>query len=357
MTTPTIWERITVLPKLLPLPFILGYNAFVSLFSSRDKPIARILNERSVRYTTSVLTIPQLQWISPSTTETYRQWTRKHKLPELIEYTPEGVAIMWIGPKDAKDILFVAHGGGFMLPLTDFMLTFWSYVRRQLERQGHAISVVFFEYSIYPNPFPVPLTQACHALSFILETHSNAGIHLAGDSAGGNLILQLFSHTLRPLLEPEVPVSPLTAAESRPRIKNVILISPWTSPGIPLPPRPNERDVDIFTRRIMVEWGNIYIQNTSPTYLPYMRFTDGFGDIARYIPQARVYVFVGAREHLRDDGLGVYEALKGELGKDKVLLELQRDGVHDDPMVHIAAGAQELNEVGNKMVDWLAVGL
>ncbi|KAK7056475.1 hypothetical protein VNI00_003030 [Paramarasmius palmivorus] len=373
MKPPTIWEKLSLLPKSLPLPVILAYTALISLFkrnkakTKHQKTLARVLNERTVRYLTSNISVPQLQWASPSTTGLYRQWTKKQKIPQAVEYTPEDVAVMWIGPKDAKDIIVVAHGGGYMLAVSDFMLIFWHYVRRELQRKGHETSIVFFEYSIYPNTFPTQLKQYIHTLNYILTSQPTANIHLAGDSAGANLNLQLFTHTVRPVTnsDADVPASPLASADNAKRIKNVLLISPWTSLGLPAPERPNEEDVDIFAPETISRWGKLYLEKANQEHLPYIRFTRDFGfafkGISAYIPNSRVYIFVGAKEILREDGLGVYGVLKTELSGpesegDKVFLELQEDGVHDDPMVHVATG-KELSDVGKGLVDWLAAGL
>ncbi|KAK7056468.1 hypothetical protein VNI00_003023 [Paramarasmius palmivorus] len=349
MTTPTYWERLAILPRLLPLPFILAYTALSSLFATRKKSLSRILNERSVRYITSHLSVSQLQWMSPPASSTYRRWVKAHRMEELTEMTNEGVKLMWMG-KPTKNIIFVAHGGAYMFPLSDPIINFWFSIRRELELQGHDIGIVFVEYSLYPNPFPTQLTQLIHGLTHIFKSYPSSNIHVAGDSAGANLVLQLLGHTIHPIPDADVPPSPLTFNH----VRGVMLMSPWTSPGLSVSSSPTSVNLDVLSRETIEEWGNLYIQYASPSHLPYIRFSNGVKGIGTYVDRA--FIFVGGVDHLRDDGLGVYEVLKEELGE-KAVLEYQEDGVHNDPMFHVASGAKELNEVGKRMVYWLAAGL
>ncbi|VDC03389.1 unnamed protein product [Peniophora sp. CBMAI 1063] len=72
--------------------------------------------------------------------------------------------------------------------------------------------------------FPSQLRQAIAALAYLLAQGTKASnIVLVGDSAGGNLILQLVSHILHPMAglpPPPILSKPLAA---------IVLVSPWTS--------------------------------------------------------------------------------------------------------------------------------
>jgi acetyl esterase/lipase len=80
------------------------------------------------------------------------------------------------------------------------------------------------------NPFPTQLNQANVALTHLL----NKGIHpsnivLSGDSAGGNLIIQLGAHILHPLSSISAPptlTEPLAGG---------LLISPWNIYNVDAP--------------------------------------------------------------------------------------------------------------------------
>jgi acetyl esterase/lipase len=72
------------------------------------------------------------------------------------------------------------------------------------------------------SPLPTQLKQANAALSHLLSKGiSPANIVVGGDSAGGNLVLQLASHILHPL--PSIPAPPVLAQP----LAGAMLISPW----------------------------------------------------------------------------------------------------------------------------------
>ena len=71
--------------------------------------------------------------------------------------------------------------------------------------------------------FPTQLTQMVLAVQHLLSTGlAPNNIQLVGDSAGGNLIIQLISHILHPVAD----VPTLSVASP---LGNVLLFSPWVS--------------------------------------------------------------------------------------------------------------------------------
>jgi len=72
------------------------------------------------------------------------------------------------------------------------------------------------------SPLPTQLRQANAALSHLLNKGiSPANIVIGGDSAGGNILLQLMSHILHPL--PSIPPPPALSQA----LAGAMLISPW----------------------------------------------------------------------------------------------------------------------------------
>ncbi|ESK87587.1 alpha beta hydrolase fold protein [Moniliophthora roreri MCA 2997] len=359
MKPATVWERITFIPKSLPLPAILAYTALISPFvkAYKRKKLYRLINERKTRYLGDYFSVPQLQWFAGPTHKIYKSWAESYKIKPDMEITPEGVKLLWIGQRNAERVLFICHGGGFMLSVFPFMLTFWFYVQRELQSKGHNVSVVLFEYPLYPNAFPAQLTEFIHGLSHVLKRVKPANLHLAGDSAGGNLILQLFSHTLHPVPNANVPSSPLDPTSP---IRGAALISPWTSMGDRTDSHMRNNDTDVLSSDTLIYWGKLYLENTSESHLQYFKFNQAperwFEGIGRFVD--RVWLFVGGAENLQDDGEGVYERLEKVVadGRPELTYELQEDGVHDDLMIEIDAGSKELNAVGKRLTDWLVNG-
>ena len=101
------------------------------------------------------------------------------------------------------------------------------------------------------NPFPAQLGQANVALKHILNKGiSPSNIILGGDSGGGNLIIQLAAHILRPLASISAPPT-LTQP-----FAGALLVSPWTIYNVDSPSyvRNNKKDVlDIPTYLFLID--------------------------------------------------------------------------------------------------------
>jgi acetyl esterase/lipase len=176
------------------------------------------------------------QTIFPSTEEAYRAWIRqkdrltkdlalKERLRCDIQPLDDGhSSILWVGNRHkARKIVLYLHGGGFKLPSIagHFECVWNSYVLSGVESETE-VAVAFLQYSLAPTwRAPVQLCQAAAALSAILDAGFSAkDIIVGGDSAGGNLTVQLLHHLVDPHAEAAriVLQEPLSAA---------FLISPW----------------------------------------------------------------------------------------------------------------------------------
>jgi acetyl esterase/lipase len=90
------------------------------------------------------------------------------------------------------------------------------------------------------SPFPTQLRQANAAIIYLLNKGVRpANIIVGGDSAGGNLVLQLASHILHPL--PSIPPPPKLSEP----LGGGVLISPWNALNVDAPSytRNNGKDV------------------------------------------------------------------------------------------------------------------
>jgi acetyl esterase/lipase len=90
------------------------------------------------------------------------------------------------------------------------------------------------------SPFPTQLRQALVAIEHLLgKGLSPSNIIIAGDSAGGNLVLQVASQMLHP--HPSLPTAPLLQEP----FGGALLISPWVAFGTDAPSyaRNDRRDV------------------------------------------------------------------------------------------------------------------
>ncbi|KAL0066985.1 hypothetical protein AAF712_005974 [Marasmius tenuissimus] len=300
---------------------------------------------------------------SPSNLDVYNKWVKKFKVEPVIEEVPQtGKKVVWIGSKNAENVVFYVHGGGFMVPISDFMFTFWLYVQRAYAKRtgGKEISIVSMEYSLHPQTFPTQLTEIVHAFNHFLSASNvkPSNIHLAGDSAGANLVLQLLSHTLHPLPSADVPASPLNNL-SEP-IRGTLLISPWCSLNERTSTHVENTASDCLTADSLLYWGSSYLGGVKYSHIPYIktlaageRWFDGVDKLTE-----RILITAGDAECLLEDAIRLHDRLQASCveGKPKLEVDVEEDGVHEDMMMELGAGGRSLTPAGEGIVEWLLKG-
>ncbi|EAU87382.1 hypothetical protein CC1G_02141 [Coprinopsis cinerea okayama7 len=153
----------------------------------------------------------------------YSSWTRRHQLPGTVEEFVDDSGLFWIGPKRKDRVILVVHGGGFCAPLAECSMSFWNYVRRQLNSRSHIeVGVAFLDYTpIQDAPFPTQLRQLAVAVDHLLATGTHPkDLHIVGDGMGGNIVMQFLSQLLHPIKS----IGPITKLSSP--IRGVYLMSP-----------------------------------------------------------------------------------------------------------------------------------
>ncbi|KAL0564474.1 hypothetical protein V5O48_017576, partial [Marasmius crinis-equi] len=316
----------------------------------KKKRFYRLLFETSLRFLGRKGSVRQLQWNSPSNPEVYQKWAKQYKVSPVVEEVPQtGKRVVWIGNKNAEKVVFYVHvpnftesipGGGFMLPISDFMLTFWLFVQ-----------------PIYPQTFPTQLKEIVHAFSHVLSTsHAKpSNIHLAGDSAGANLVLQFLSHTLHPVPSPDVPKSPLVQP-----VRGVLLVSPWLSLNEQTSTHIRNDASDCLTSATLINWGSHYLEGVKDSQLPYIkvlaagdRWFDGIGKLTD-----RVLITAGDAECLLEDSIRIHSRFKDLVaeGRPELELDVEAGGVHEDMMMELGAGGKKLTAAGERIVAWLQAG-
>ncbi|KAJ8092418.1 hypothetical protein PM082_023873 [Marasmius tenuissimus] len=375
MPSLTLWERISFFPRLLPLPAVLVHTAFKSFFHKgyRNRKLYRVIFDAASRYVTGIASVRQLQWVNGPTLTTYEVWAKAHKVTPVVEVLRAGEGktfnLYWIGEKSAEHVLICIHGGGFMLPISDFMFTFWLLVQQGVKTKsgGKTLAIAVVDYSLHPVTFPNQLTELIYAINHCLSdgpSRKPANIHLAGDSCGANVILQLVSHSFHPV--PGVPVSPIPFETQKTPLRSALLISPWTSLNEQTPSQMTN-NADALDAKTLRRWGSMYVSGIPHNFLtpefdytPYIKVhhapKDWLIGMERIVE--RVYITTGTAECLLDDALLLHERLAGPgMQGVEVKMDIQDYGVHDDPIFDIGAGSKQLNAVGERIIDWLAEGL
>jgi acetyl esterase/lipase len=205
-------------------------------------------------------------------------------------------------------------------------------------------------------PFPTQLCQFISALNHLFATGVHPqNIHLVGDSAGANLILQLFSHTLHPLPADLAPPSPLVGLSAP--IKGAFLMSPWVSLASDTTSFRENDKTDVMTSKVLSEWGTQVIApvpESSHVYLEAVKAPESwFAGVNGLVH--RILITTGAKECLRDDDIAFADML--DKHHPDVKMVVQEDGVHDDPLFDFALGEPGRgSEMTQVVVEWLLAG-
>ncbi|MCR5415857.1 MAG: alpha/beta hydrolase [Pseudobutyrivibrio sp.] len=201
-------------------------------------------------------------------------------------------------------VILYAHGGGY----TCGGLGYARVLAAKLA-VSTGFSVVSFEYRLAPeNKYPAPLEDAELVWNYLLSQGYEADhILLAGDSAGGNLVLCLTQRLLE---------------EGKEKPRMLVLFSPWTD----MTATANSYEVymgkdPVLTKEYIVSVRDAFIgtevEPKDSIYSPL------YGSFENFPP---TYIQVGRTELLQDDSTGLAAAINKVGGHAKV--EVFKDGWH-----------------------------
>lgn len=173
-------------------------------------------------------------------------------------------------------------------------------------------------------------------------------IQIVGDSAGGTLIHEVFSHVLHPV--PGVPELLLSVP-----LGGVYMMSPWA--------RLIDKDKqyvysnnykgDMLTGDLINYWGSEVFQDAPKEAIPYLEPNSAppmwLNGVDRCVK--RVLISAGGLESLRDEIVKYQDRFK-EHHKD-VTFVLQENGIHNDPYWDFATHEKDLGELTPRILDWL----
>jgi len=294
---------------ILPLPAILLWTILVSSHASynKGKTMTRILGNRVLLHFTNNFSIPQLQYAFGNTLSIYQKWTKSAKLSPVVDELEDDARLLWIGPKRTDRVLLYCHGGCYFLPTTDFTLAFWHYVQGELKKKDIELGIAFLSYSLAPMAkFPTPLKQASLAIEFLWKSGVRPeNLYLAGDSAGGNLALQVLSHMLH-------PKDGIPAIRPAAPLRGVYLMSPMASFTVEAQSITEFDGIDYMPKRFLQHVGSQILAAfptadaafAEPAKAPSTWFA-GVNDLFE-----RMLITAGATESMRDDILRVADVLK-----------------------------------------------
>lgn len=182
-------------------------------------------------------------------------------------------------------VLYYAHGGGFAMGSTYFYLEFLLSWLSLLDEAGYKNPAIFaLEYTLVPEAtFPTQLLETIAGYKHVLTVaHDPSVVCVAGDSAGGTLILSLL----------------LYLADNRDNIgkpAKALLISPWVTLDSP---RHQNNTSDYLDTTTLQRYGQQYAGNTVPVSDPILSPGNckDIGWWQRASPTHGIFITYGAEE-------------------------------------------------------------
>ena len=226
---------------------------------------------------------------------------------EVSEVNIAGLACEFVRPELAHNpgyVILYAHGGGY----TCGGLSYARILAAKLAIST-GFSTVSFAYRLAPeNSFPAPVDDGMLVWEELRDRGYDAGrILLAGDSAGGNLVLCLAERLVGE--RGEIPAA-------------IMLFSPWTDMTISADTYERYEEKDpILTRQYVTTVRDAYLKGQVRTADP--KCSPLFGDFTDFPP---TLIQVGRNEILLHDSTALYERML-EAGVPAVL-DIEEDGWH-----------------------------
>lgn len=186
-----------------------------------------------------------------------------------------------------KKIILYCHGGGY----TCGTLTYAGIIAHKLAIHC-GLDVLFFEYRLAPeNPFPKGIKDAISVWNYLMLIGYGAeNVILVGDSAGGNMALELCLHLKE---------------KNRLLPGGLILLSPWTDMTLTSPTYETKKDVDpLLSREYIHVAREAYAKDAKDFADP--KFSPLFGDLHGF---PKTYIQVGEHEILLNDSTALAEKL------------------------------------------------
>ncbi|KAK0462367.1 Alpha/Beta hydrolase protein [Desarmillaria tabescens] len=213
--------EVVVISLILPF-YVLGRLATSFFTYERPKTWRAVCTHALFRLAAHSVTFVKL--ILVETTDTYIKWTNSAGVVPVMEELPDGAKLLWMGPKRLDKVLFYVHGGAFLFGCSPSFMHFFRLLQLELNKRNINIGIVLLAYKLAPDAvFPSQAIAAKNALEHLFR----AGVQpqnllIAGDSAGGNLVLQILQH----IIDPRPTIPPLTVTPTS-KFLGVLLISPW----------------------------------------------------------------------------------------------------------------------------------
>ncbi|KAI6819179.1 hypothetical protein KC340_g11131 [Hortaea werneckii] len=259
--------------------------------------------------------------------------------PEVVQLS-HGAKACWIGAKDARTVVYLLHGGGYINPASALHFQWAQKMVDEARSHNKEMAMVVLHYELAPSgAYPKQLHQATAGLQYLTDTcgKSPSDIIVIGDSAGGNLACGLFAH----LCHPHPSVEPVKL--SRP-LKAGILVSPWVTFAQNSPSMNVDRSLDYMSRSALENASQAFMSNApvDEYNTPLAASPEFWENLSQTVQTIRI--LAGGVELFADDIKAYAEKLKAccQLvhNGEKVEIFVDSKGQHDTPLVDIFRGQE-----------------
>ncbi|KAF1975303.1 alpha/beta-hydrolase [Bimuria novae-zelandiae CBS 107.79] len=234
-----------------------------------------ILNA-AVRTLLAHITLPQARWLNTSTTERYLSFCKIQKQrPSSVSVAysyPAGegegkgeVVGHWIGDPAAEKVVLYCHGGAYFQPATSGTFLYLDDLLQNIEKNEgkKRVAALVVACTLAPEAaFPTQIREAAAILNHVLETNLGSrkrrarDVFLAGDSAGGNIVLGLLGHLMRP--RPDVQDMHLEG-----RLGGAVLYSPSVTASADWASMRRNEERDMLSVAKVPVWAAMYMGRTA----------------------------------------------------------------------------------------------
>ena len=150
-----------------------------------------------------------------------------------------------------RNIIIFLHGGGYAFLSPKFYFNFINNIYNNLEDKKHNTMIILPDYPKTPQyTYPTQIKQIYKFYINIKNEYPEANFIIMGDSAGGNLAIELVN---------KINASKIDNKDNN--IRALILLSPWIITDNPLDKTDSKKD--ILNYKIINRFRKIYINNSS----------------------------------------------------------------------------------------------
>ncbi|PGH06482.1 hypothetical protein GX51_02306 [Blastomyces parvus] len=334
----TVVEKLDLISARFSLIASTIYAAITGAFrgQSGHKYYNKHISHAVIKAALDRLSTRQAQALNPPTNQVYELFATKRGFKPQTVQLDHGAQGHWIGNKDAKNVLIYFHGGGFAGAAGPAFFQLQYGILEQLKAAGKDIAIFFITYTLTPHAvYPTQLTQAVGALRYIVDINgrSPSNIFLAGDSAGGNLVLGILSH----LSHPHKAIEPLELSEP---LAGALPISPWVSFSLDYPSVEENKDKDILSASILRRWSSLYVADSEPDN--YMEPLRAPADWWKDLKVRDVLILTGSDDVFRSPIEEFVEKFKTAFPNTTFVVG--KDECHDGPIISLMVGDKSVTE-------------